>query len=86
MIKKSLPIFVTEIIPGWVDVERKKYSDIKGHFWVSTAQEAACQIVQAIKDKKEKAYITKRWVLMGWILWLIPDWLYRMVQKYWWAK
>lgn len=81
MLKSKLPIFVTEIIPGPVDVERQKYSDVKGLFWVATKEDAAQQILQAIKNKKEKAYITKRWKLIGWILSIIPDWLYRKLEK-----
>ncbi|MFC1841717.1 SDR family NAD(P)-dependent oxidoreductase [Candidatus Dependentiae bacterium] len=77
MIKNKLPIFVTEIIPGPVDVERKIYSDVKGLFWVITKEEAAKQIYNAIKNKKEKVYVDKKYRFIAWFLSIIPDWLYR---------
>lgn len=75
--KNKLPIFVTEIIPGWVDVERKKYSDLPGTYWVATKEEAAKQIYQAIKAKKNYAYVTKRWQIMGILFQILPDWFVR---------
>ena len=77
MILDKKPIFVTTIMPGWVDVERQTYTGLDGTFWVATAQGAAKQIVDAIKKKKEKAYITKRWGLVAFVFWIMPDWLYR---------
>jgi len=41
-------------------------------FWVAPVQKAAEQIVEAIKQKKEVVYITKRWRLIGLILKIIP--------------
>lgn len=79
MIKNNLPIFVTEIIPGFVDVERQKYSELKGAFWVATTKEAAKQICDAIESKEEKVYVTKRWRLIAWFLQIIPDWFYRKI-------
>lgn len=79
MMKNKLPIYVTEIIPGPVDVERQKYSDLKGIFWVTTKEEAAKQIIQAIRHKRKDAYISKRWRLIAWVMSIMPDWLYRKI-------
>jgi len=77
VIKDRLPIFVTEIIPGPVDVERQQYSQVRGFFWVVSSKEAARQIYAGIKDKKEKVYVSKGWRFIAWLLYIMPDWLYR---------
>jgi len=79
MMTKRLPIYVTEIVPGPVDVERQKYSDVKGFFWVTSKEEAAKQIMEAIRHKRKDAYISKRWRLVAWAMMIMPDWLYRKV-------
>jgi short-subunit dehydrogenase len=71
--KDGLSIAVTEIQPGYVDTEMAKG---QGKFWVASPREAAEQIYSAIKAKKKLAYITHRWRLIGWLLKLMPDWLY----------
>jgi len=43
MYKKKLPIHVTDIVPGWVDVEHTIFSELPGTYWVSTKEEAARQ-------------------------------------------
>ena len=77
MMKRKLPIYVTEVIPGPVDVERQKYSDVKGLFWVTNKEDAAKQIAQAIKHKRKDVYISRRWRLIAWVMMVMPDWLYR---------
>jgi len=68
MIHKGIPIFVTDIIPGWVDVESYSLSEQPGTYWVSSVEKAACQICEAIRTKKKVAYITKRWELIASLL------------------
>jgi short-subunit dehydrogenase len=43
-----------------------------GLFWVAPVHKAAEQIFEAIKQKKNVVYITKRWQLIGLILKIIP--------------
>ena len=67
--KLNLPITITEILPGFVDtpmIEKAKA------FWVAAPEKAAEQIYSAIKDKKTRAYVTKRWALIGWLLKFVP--------------
>ncbi|MBN3039262.1 MAG: SDR family NAD(P)-dependent oxidoreductase [Candidatus Omnitrophica bacterium] len=67
-------IYVTDIRPGLVDTDM-----IRGQsrlFWVATPDKAAEQIFSKIKKRCKVAYVTKRWVLIAWVLNLIPDWLY----------
>lgn len=70
---EKIPITVTDIKPGFVDTEMAKG---EGKFWVAPSKKAAEQILSAIKEKKKHAYITRRWCLIGWLLRIMPDWLY----------
>lgn len=72
-IKSGLPITITDIQPGFVDTAMAKG---EGQFWVASPQKAATQIFNAIRKKKNHAYITKRWKVIGWALKTIPDFLY----------
>jgi short-subunit dehydrogenase len=72
-VRSRKPICITDIKPGFVRTAMSKGGNL---FWVSTAREAAEQIFNAIKCKKNLAYITKRWRLIAWIMKVAPDWLY----------
>lgn len=79
MIQKNIPISVTEIIPGWVNNETTDFTKVPGTYWVATTEKAAEQIYDAIKAKKKRAYITKRWAIIGGLLAILPDWLYNAI-------
>ena len=64
-------ISVTDIIPGFVDTAMAKGST----FWMASTEKATQQIYNAIKKKKKRAYITKRWRLVAFFLRIIPSWL-----------
>jgi short-subunit dehydrogenase len=74
VVKESLPITITDIQPGFVDTDMAKGNLV---FWAASPQIAARQIYNAILKKKEKAYITKRWVIVAWVLKLLPGNIYR---------
>jgi short-subunit dehydrogenase len=67
--KSKKTIYVTDVRPGFVDTEMAKGD---GLFWVSPVEKAAEQIYTAIKQKKNTAYISKRWKLIGYLLKIIP--------------
>lgn len=67
-------ITVTTILPGFVESEMTE--DKKDLFWVAPVDKAAGQIADAIKRKKNVAYITKRWRLVAWVVKLIPNWIW----------
>lgn len=67
-------ITVTTILPGFVESEITQGK--KGLFWVATAPKAAAQITDAIERQKSEAYITRRWRLVGWLVKLIPAWVW----------
>ena len=64
----QLPIYITDIRPGFVDTDMAKG---EGKFWVAPVNKAASQIITAIKAKKKRVYITKRWRLIGFVFQLI---------------
>lgn len=70
--KSKLPIFITDIQPGFVDTPMA----LGKTFWMATSQKAAKQIFTAILAKKKKAYITKRWALVAFVMKLTPSKLY----------
>ncbi len=66
--KSQSNIVVTDIIPGFVDTDMAQGET----FWMSSTQKAAKQIFTAIKKKKRRAYITKRWRIIALLLKIIP--------------
>lgn len=71
--KLKQPIYVSDIRPGLVNTEMAKG---EGLFWVMPVNKAAKQIYIAIQNKKKVVYITKRWVLIAWLLKILPKYLY----------
>ncbi len=72
---KKANINVTNILPGFVDTDI-----IMGKtFWMAPVDKATQQIYTAIKNKKRKAYITKRWRLVAFIMRIAPT---RLLMKY----
>lgn len=66
-------VYVTDIRPGFVDTIMIK--EVRCRFWAASPAGAARQIAQAIKKRKKAVYITRRWVIISWIVRLLPDWL-----------
>ena len=65
---KKARIHVTNILPGYVDTDI-----ITGDtFWMAPLDKATRQIYAAIKKKKRKAYITKRWRLVAFAMKVLP--------------
>ncbi len=64
----KLPIYVTDIRPGFVDTAMAKGD---GLFWVASPHKAALQIYRAIGRKREIAYVTKRWKMVALIFKLL---------------
>ena len=62
-------ITITDVRPGFVDTAMAKG---EGLFWVASVQKAAEQILEAIRQKKQVVYITKRWILIALFLRIIP--------------
>ena len=72
---KKAKISVTNILPGYVKTD----IIIGDTFWMASVDKATKQILTAIKRKKRKAYITKRWRLIAIVLKIVPA---RILTKY----
>jgi short-subunit dehydrogenase len=68
--KSSVPVFITDIRPGFVNTGMAKGQKL---FWMASAEKTAIQIFSAIKKKKRTAYITKRWVLIAQLFKYLPN-------------
>jgi short-subunit dehydrogenase len=71
--KLKLPILVTDVRPGFVASGRTG----EGRFWEADTNKAAKQIYSAIKRRTTVTYITKRWLLVGWLLKVMPAFLWK---------
>lgn len=71
--RSGLPVFVTEIRPGFVDTAMMR---AERPFWVASPALAARQIVAAVEARKSVAYVTRRWRLVAWFLRLLPEAVY----------
>ena len=69
LVKARIPIYVTDIRPGFVDTDmipKNRY------FWVISANKAARLIFKSITRKRNVAYITKRWIIIVAIIKIFP--------------
>lgn len=66
-------IRVTEIQPGFVESEMT--AGKPGMFWVAETEKAARQMADAIEQRRNHAYITKRWRLVAWAIKAMPNWM-----------
>lgn len=71
--KKKLPVYVTDIRPGFVLTDMAKGRQI---FWAATPEKAALQMYSAICKRKKVAYIPRRWRFVSWLLRILPDCIY----------
>ena len=67
-------IIVTDVRPGLVDTAMAKG---EGLFWVMPVEKVARQIYTAIRSKKSKVYITKRWHILAVVCKNLPFILYK---------
>ena len=68
-------IYITDIQPGFVNTKT-----VSNHrFWAAPPQKAAAQIIKAIEAKKWRAYITKRWRVIAWLMKYVPSWIYHRI-------
>ncbi len=71
-IKYKLPIYITDIRPGFVNTNMAKSEN---KFWMATVDKVASQIMTSINKKASVVYVTKRWLLVAFVFKLIPRWL-----------
>jgi len=73
---KNGKINITDIRPGFIDT---KMALGDGIFWMASLEKATKQIYSAIKRKKRRVYISKRWNVIAWVLKVVPSWLIKKV-------
>lgn len=72
----KIPVYITDVRPGFVATEMAKGKNL---FWVASPKKAAKQIYRAIRRKKRKVYITKRWRIYAWLLRMFPAFMYEKI-------
>lgn len=70
--RMKIPLYVTDIQPGFVDTKMAKGPK----FWVAPVEKAARQIIGGIEKKRRRVYITRRWWLIAKLFKWIPGWMY----------
>ncbi len=70
---KHRSITITEIRPGYVRTPMTKENE--KIFWSISVEKAAEKIYKAIGKKKKIAYLSLKWMLVGYLLILIPDFI-----------
>jgi short-subunit dehydrogenase len=73
--KLKVPLYVTDIQPGFVDTKMAKGPT----FWVSSPKKAARQIARAIDHRRWRVYITRRWWIVAKLFKYIPAWIYHRI-------
>ncbi len=66
--RSKADIHITDIAPGFIDTKMA----LGDTFGMATVEKATRQIYSAIKRKKKKAYITKRWSFIAFIMRILP--------------
>lgn len=75
--QKNMPIYVTELCPGWINSRGDlDFNDTPHAYWVESLDDAIRDIMQAINNKEHVAYITRRWQKVAELLSTIPADLY----------
>lgn len=74
--KGGSQIYVTDIRPGLVNTAMAKG---EGLFWVMPVEKVANQIITAIRKKKSKVYVTRRWHILAIINKNLPFLLYKRI-------
>ncbi|MFI5138722.1 MAG: SDR family NAD(P)-dependent oxidoreductase [Sphingobacteriales bacterium] len=72
--KTKLPVYVTDIRPGFVDTPMAQAENM---FWVAPVEKAALQIFKAIENRRDVVYVTKRWRIVAFLFRMIPGFLFK---------
>jgi len=75
--QKNMPIYVTELCPGWINSKGDvDFTQLTHAYWVESLDDACNDIMNAIHNKENVAYITRRWEKVAKLLSTIPADLY----------
>lgn len=70
------PVAVTDIQPGFVRTAMAQGPHV---FWAASPEKAAEQIWWAIRRRRKRAIVTRRWRLIAWLMRLVPDGVYHRI-------
>ena len=70
--KLKLPIFLTDVRPGFVDTDILMGNKDK-LLWVAPLDKACKQIVNGIDRKSKVLYITRRWKIISLLIKILPE-------------
>jgi short-subunit dehydrogenase len=70
--KLKLPIFLTDVRPGFVDTDILMGNKDK-LLWVAPLEKACKQIVDGIDRKSKILYITRRWKIISFLIKILPE-------------
>jgi short-subunit dehydrogenase len=71
--RSGLPITITTVEPGFIDTPMLQSKPMG----TASVVKAVTQIVRAILAKKSHVYITRRWVIVAGLFYILPNWLIR---------
>lgn len=74
--KDNVNIFITSILPGFIDT-RMAQGD--GIFWMASVKKAARQMEKAIEKRKPVVYVTKRWRMVAYLMRILPNKIYDQI-------
>ncbi len=69
-------VAVTDIQPGFVRTAMAQGPHV---FWAASPEKAAEQIWQAIRRRRKRAIITRRWRPIAWLMRMVPDGVYHRI-------
>ena len=72
-VQSASNVRIMEIRPGLVDTAMAKGS---GLFWVMPVDRVANQALNALLKGRRLTVVTRRWLIVGWILRILPQFLY----------
>ncbi len=75
--RSDLPIFVTDVQPGFVDTDLVRGQ--AGMFWVASLEAAAEQIHDAIRRRRRRVVVTRRWRIAAFLLGHLPYGIWRRI-------
>ncbi len=67
------PVAVTDVQPGFVRTAMAQGPHV---FWAASPEKAAEQIWQAIRRRRKRVIVTRRWRLIAWLMRIVPDAVY----------
>ena len=75
--RSGRPIFVTDVQPGFVDTDLVRGQ--RGMFWVASPERVAEQIHDAIRRRKRRVVVTRRWRIAAFLLERLPYGIWRRI-------